>query len=472
MKKYIRRTIIIYLVYLLLTGVLIFLYFENDPLLQADNPGIESYWSETTGPDQVVLIDDRSDAWLSRMYLIENAEETLDIAYYTIYKGTSGELFYASLLEAADRGVQVRILLDGLFHNLNGPYSGIKYALINHPNIELKFYEPLNLFKPWTLQNRLHDKYIIMDKELVLMGGRNIGDGYYIDDYDGARVYDRDIIIINGDKDNFNNSVVKDIVAYYDLLWEYEFSSYPVKKLNSLQKKLGSKKEAYLRGQLAEFRDKNPAMFTQTIDWRSRAVSTNKITLISNSISRLNKDPRILREAGRIIGDAESVFILSPYIIPTKQMLKYIDFEELRDTEISILTNSLASSPNYPGIAGQINKRKQAVDFATYFYEYQGDGSIHAKLMIIDDRSSLIGSFNIDARSCFLSTESMVFIDSKDFNQLLKNSIEDLKKEALLVGEDYSYVKNPLVEEREVPIFKGIIVGFLRVFAYFIDFLL
>ncbi|MGB4372041.1 MAG: hypothetical protein WBI93_00545, partial [Halanaerobiales bacterium] len=88
------------------------------------------------------------------------------------------------------------------------------------------------------------------------------------------------------------------------------------------------------------------------------------------------------------------------------------------------------------------------------------------------DRSSLIGSFNIDARSCFLSTESMVFIDSKDFNQLLKNSIEDLKKEALLVGEDYSYVKNPLVEEREVPIFKGIIVGFLRFFVYFIDFLL
>ena len=209
---------------------------------------------------------------------------------------------------------------------MNGPYSGIKYALINHPNIELKFYEPLNLFKPWTLQNRLHDKYIIMDKELVLMGGRNIGDGYYIDDYDGARVYDRDIIIINGDKDNFNNSVVKDIVAYYNLLWEYEFSLLSREKVKfPAEKNLGSKKEAYLRGQLAEFRDKNPAMFTQTIDWRSRAVSTNKITLISNSISRLNKDPRILREAGRIIGDAESVFILSPYIIPTKQMLKYID---------------------------------------------------------------------------------------------------------------------------------------------------
>lgn len=472
MKKYIRRTLIIYFIYLITTGALIFLYFEDDALLYTYNPGIESYWSETTGPDQVVLIEDWNDAWLGRMYLIENAEGTLDISYFTVYKGVTTEAFFASLLEAADRGVQVRILLDGIFHNLRGSYKGIKYALVNHPNIELKFYEPLNLLKPWTLQNRLHDKYIIADNKFVMMGGRNIGDEYFLPAYDGERVYDRDIIIINGDKENYDDSVIKDIKEYYEMLWKNDFSCYPVKRLNFIQKNLGKRKEVHLREQLAELRDKFPELFEEAVDWRARAVAANKISLITNPLTRFNKEPRILMEIGRLVENTESISILSPYIIPTKQMLKYINMSALEDTEITVITNSLASSPNYPGIAGQINKRERIADFVTYLYEYQGDGSIHAKSIILDERSSLIGSFNIDARSSFLSTESMVLIDSEEFNGLLRKSFNDLKEKSLLVGEDYSYVENPSLEARKVPIFKGILVGFLRIFAYFIDFLL
>ena len=54
------------------------------------------------------------------MDIIENAEETLDISYYTIHDGISTDIFLGSIIEAADRGVQVRFILDGIFHHLKG----------------------------------------------------------------------------------------------------------------------------------------------------------------------------------------------------------------------------------------------------------------------------------------------------------------------------------------------------------------
>ncbi len=58
----------------------------------------------------------------------------------------STKIFLGSILEAADRGVEVRILLDGIFHNLKGELKDTIYAFSNHPNIQLKFYEPFNFF--------------------------------------------------------------------------------------------------------------------------------------------------------------------------------------------------------------------------------------------------------------------------------------------------------------------------------------
>lgn len=58
-----------------------------------------------TGQDRVELIEDGYDSFLSRINLIENAEESLSIAYYTIHEGVSREIGFGKILEAADRGV-------------------------------------------------------------------------------------------------------------------------------------------------------------------------------------------------------------------------------------------------------------------------------------------------------------------------------------------------------------------------------
>ncbi|WP_139364936.1 phospholipase D-like domain-containing protein [Sutcliffiella halmapala] len=54
------------------------------------------------------------------MDLIDNAEERIDITYHSIQDGVAASLFFTSLLEAACRGVQVRVILDGMFHHVRG----------------------------------------------------------------------------------------------------------------------------------------------------------------------------------------------------------------------------------------------------------------------------------------------------------------------------------------------------------------
>lgn len=89
---------------------------------------------------------------------------------------------FSSLLEAADRGVKVQILVDGLYGTLHMEGNPIFYAAGTNPNIEIKFYNIPNPLKPWTINGRMHDKYLLVDDKLLLLGGRNTFD-YFLGEY-------------------------------------------------------------------------------------------------------------------------------------------------------------------------------------------------------------------------------------------------------------------------------------------------
>ncbi|MDQ2086586.1 phospholipase D family protein [Herbivorax sp. ANBcel31] len=464
--KCLRKILVFYLIYALITGAGFFLIHSNNDLKKED------FSHYNTGQDRVTLIEDRYNSGLSRINLIENSQKTLDIAYYTTHSGDARQIFFGSILEAADRGVHVRILLDGIFHNLIGSSKDIQYALVNHPNIELKFYEPLSVLKPWTWNNRLHDKHIIVDNEFAMIGGRNIGDKYYLKDYNSP-VYDRDVLIINTDTDNISKSVISDMKDYFNTLWRHEYSKNAIDNLKDSQAAKGSKKEKYLKQYINSLKVDHPEYFVFDMDWHDLSVPADKISFIHNPITRLNKAPWVLSEIGKLMAEAEeSVFIQSPYIIPTNQMLKHLDIEAILSAQTTILTNSYASSPNYFAMAGYKKNRKNIANNIDYLYEYQDNGSLHAKSYIIDNKISLIGTFNFDARSSFLSTESMIVVHSEEFSQILMSEIDELTKKSLQVAKDYSYEENPYIKPLEVSRTKLAIINILFVITYFFDFLL
>ncbi len=472
--KYIKYIICFYIIYALVFGAIIFGFYKPKDSQYLGTHPVERFFGEGIGQDRVALIEDRYYSGLVRVNLIENAEETLDISYYTIHDGISTDIFLGSILDAADRGVKVRFILDGVFHHLEGDLKDVIYAFTEHPNIELKFYEPFDMLKPWTMNNRLHDKFIIADNNIALIGGRNIGDEYFAkDDANIAVVNDRDALILNTDERDYSNSVISQIEEYFNLVWDHDYSVYPKENLSNRQITKGEQKTEDLRDRLEALRNNYPEAFENNFNWEEKTFPTNKITLVHNPIQRLNKEPWVYYELTNLAKNSkESILIQSPYIIPTKNMLKVLDMDRIGAENIDILTNSLYTSPNPFAISGYMNHREKIVDNSTNVYEFQGSGSIHAKSYIFDNRISAVGSFNFDSRSSYLSTETMVIIDSKEFAKDLEEEIGKYIGSSLKVGEDYSYISDPLVKEENVPLMKSIIQKIFSVIIYFFEFML
>ncbi|MGF7186659.1 putative cardiolipin synthase [Desulfitispora alkaliphila] len=455
---FIGKGLLVYIAYAFITGVLFFaIPVPNDTgYSEIVNP--DRFYAEEQGPDHVVLLEDSYLAGLARINIIENAQETIDVAYYTIWRDTTAKVFFGALIEAADRGVKVRVLLDGIFHNLTGDLQDMRYAMLVHENIELKFYEPLNLLMPWTFNNRLHDKYIVVDEDIAMIGGRNIGDRYFFAEPENM-VSDRDVLILN-EKQNGGEqeSVVFDMNDYFEAQWEHKYSKYPRRQVNerAMDKAEAARVESDRFMELA--RAKNPQYFDSNIDWLSMAVPTRKISFIHNPMDRMSKEPWVLMEIAALMEKAnESIFIQSPYVVPTRAMLRYLPLENLEASSI-ILTNSPASNPNVFATAGYLNNKGNVKKFADMLFEYSGNGSLHAKTYVIDERISVVGSYNVDARSTFLSTESMVVIDSPEFASVLKEEVLDLIEKS----------STP----KELSFGKKVLLGVTRVLVYFFGFML
>lgn len=466
--KIAKRLLLSYFIYCLVTGVLFFAFFK--PVSTIDTRSDESLFptSLQTHDERVVLIEDGTDALRIRLDLINSAQETLDITYYSMQGGDTVELFYASLIEAANRGVSVRFLIDGFFHHIS---RTDRHLLTSHPNISVAFYEPFNWRKPWTWHNRLHDKFMIADQQKALIGGRNIGDKYFgLPSGQKETSYDRDVLIINKG-DNGGKNVIRQMSSYYNALWLHEFTN--IQQPRRVSSRRDSKiKERYhqLLQTYQHYQSTEPELFEHEINWLERSHPVEQIYFVHNSIDRGYKQPYIWHELLTLANQAnESLLIQSPYIIPSKPMRQALREVDFLTEDAFLLTNGLAASPNVMAHSGYRNHRQRLIDLPVHLYEYLGpDRSLHTKSMVIDQRTSVIGSFNIDARSTYLNTESVVIIDSPE----LAEEIHDIVANRYLANSVKVDEVKSKTNETNVSFFKHLIVFVLRGVAKGIEFLI
>lgn len=449
----------LYLVYALITGVLIFALPVTKSTAYQSNIDTQRFYGSAEGSDRVVLLDDPALAALARHDLIDNAEHTIDVAYYSLHRDHSAKALFGALIEAADRGVTVRILLDGMAHGMTGSLTAVRYAVMEHENMELKLYEPFDFLRPWTWNNRLHDKYIIADKRSGIIGGRNVGIRYF-DPNSDRLVKDRDALIFNQSQTNSEDSVLYQLKDYFDYQWNHEYTQDATIPLRLMAQRLSSSGRAKTEQTIREVRKAADLYYDDLFDWESLAIPTRNITLIHNPVDRFNKEPWVLMELAALMRETEKqIVIQTPYVIPTYAMGRYLPDEPI-PADIVLLTNHPAAraNTNLLATAGYLNKKLIVENAVDHLYEYYSYASIHAKTFIFDQALSVVGSFNLDARSSFLSTESMVVIDSPEFTEILEESILDTIEEGL-------------ADPKLSPL-RGIGIGMLRVVVLFLGFLL
>ena len=166
------------------------------------------------------------DAFVARMALAEAAERTLDLQYYIFHDDFTGKLILNAALEAAERGVRVRILVDDT--TAKGRDAGIA-VLSSHPLIEVRVFNPSAgrssaawLFNAASdfdrINHRMHNKMFVADNQAGVVGGRNIGDEYF-GAREGVNFADLDLLAVG--------PVVQDLSRSFDGYWNSEWA-YPI----------------------------------------------------------------------------------------------------------------------------------------------------------------------------------------------------------------------------------------------------
>lgn len=408
--------IVLFLFYTLTGGLLVYYIRPADP-----GPAVMAKWTTVSGDGEYVsLVEDRRDGYDYRLRMIEDATKSLDVAYYNIDDGVTTRAVLGGLIAAADRGVKVTIVLDGIFAGIKDDLEPFIEICDSHPDMELVYYEPFNVIKPWTFNNRLHDKFIIADGQAYLTGGRNIGDRFLQEGFEKKKaVEDRDIYV----KSSREDGSAAQMEEYFRQLKDSPYSA--EKKLKGRKKDQAEAER--LKKELLE--DNRKALVSENIesyDIEKPLIKVSSIKLVHNPIMSLNKKPVILKTLGSYGNDARKIKCQSPYIDLTNMMRYFVADDDLNPRKVTAYTNSIAASPNPAAIAGYEVVRNWMLKKGYTIYEYKGPDSIHGKSFIFDEDISAVGSFNLDNRSSFLSTETVAIIDSPEFASQLNKAMDDI----------------------------------------------
>lgn len=405
------------------------------------------------GESGFILLDSGLNAFVARIILADLAEKSLDLQYYLFHDDLVGGLLAYKLLEAADRGVRVRLLLDDM--GLEGRDLAIA-RLNSHPNIEIRVFNPFTrgmlravqmLSRFGSVTRRMHNKSFTVDNSVTVVGGRNIGNEYFEADPDLA-FGDLDVITIG--------PVVKDVSASFDAYWNSDLA-YPISTLKKnitgetleelrpqwdalMQEKQGSRYVAALKSSDLVDRIKKGTIQYQ---WGEAVLIADKPEKISDTVQKADNYlvPRLTAYLGKTDFELD---ILSAYFVPGSEGVKFLKSLVQRGVRVRILTNSLSSNDVTLVHAGYARYRREMLRAGIELYEVDkkttrrerkgkkesaGSGSktsLHAKTFIVDRKAMFVSSFNFDPRSIYENTEIGVLFKSRALAEPMADKFNDL----------------------------------------------
>ena len=402
------------LLYLIYAGVSMLI----PPLFHHKLPENYSFVSDKPASknEKALCIDDNREALVWRLRLIEEAKEELVISTFDWAMDDSGKDVTAAIIQAANRGVRVRLIVDGMNSFLKLRTNPYFHALIGIPNVEAKFYNPINLLVPWKWNYRLHDKYFIADDYIYILGGRNLNN-LFLGDYPGHRNYDRDILVC--EEEYTEDTSLASLYAYFDKVWNSGSSV-------TQKPRRGKAAEAAL-AELTEryetLKTAYPEAYTE-VDWAGVTHPVGAIRLLTNPINAGNKDPECWAEVLKLMDGGKDISIQTPYLVCNKTMFKGLTDLCTEDSKVRLAINAPESGANPFGCTDYLNKKKDILASGMDVYTYAYNASMHTKTILVDESVCLVGSFNIDMRSVYIDTEMMLYIDDKDFNEHLRGDAQ------------------------------------------------
>lgn len=400
------------------------------------------------------LIDSNEDGLRWRLALIDSARQSIDIQYYLWYGDAAGRLLVKRLIDAADRGVKVRVLVDDLNTAIQTATSvslrdKVAAWMDKHPNVQVRVFNPWkkrdlaariseSIYEMKRVNQRMHNKAMIVDNQAVILGGRNFGDEY-MGLNSTFNFHDLDVLGIG--------PVARQTSTIFDTFWNSEWSM-PVwaLKIPITPTEQAEGREILLKlitnvESLARF-PLPPQSWSAEIAALPRRwhIGTSKVYSdlpTDGTIHQL----MIEKTLALLASPQRELLVVNAYIIPTERGMETLRTLRNRGVSTRILTNSLASQ-DVPAVNSHYKPwRKPILEAGAELYEMRHDAAIqpllsdtppthakfmglHSKAMVIDREEVFIGSMNLDPRSALVNTEMGVVIRSRGLAEALAKLIE------------------------------------------------
>jgi putative cardiolipin synthase len=409
--------------------------------------------AEAAHPDQsgFRLVREGPEAFAIRARTALVAGRSLDVQTYIWHTDLTGQYLAVRLLEAADRGVKVRLLVDDLdARDHNYGYA----ALDAHSNISVRMFNPFKsragsvsfMFEAMgsfsRINRRMHNKSWIADNRIAIVGGRNLGDEYF-GASDEVNFVDLDFAMVG--------PIVRDAAASFDRYWNSPLA-YPMNvlapeavtpaALATLRRVAAAAAQATEQsGYARELRSRDAIQRLVAGDWpmqwsrNYRFVSDDPLKALGKQEAPSGSD--VLEMLAPLIrGSNSEVTIISPYFVVGDVATEFLVGVDRAGSDVRVLTNSLAANDVAMVYGGYSQSRKPLLEGGVELWELKptpgskmkssmfgsSGASLHTKALAVDNTITFVGSYNLDPRSTSLNCEQGIFVE----NSAITAQLEDI----------------------------------------------
>lgn len=394
----------------------------------------------------VRILSNNDEAFSARLQSIRHAQKWIAIQTYLWHDDDDGRTLFAELLAAADRGVEVYLLIDDM--DVRG--NDFVLALVDqHPRIKIRLFNPFQwrwsgvhalvevLWRGSFLNHRMHNKAWIVDGLFAIVGGRNIGSAYF-------RQQVQQQPESSGHFVDLDAAMVGQIaVSVEAAFWQYWRSprSVPIQRLRRMRRAA----KAWLHHPWIQQLRQLPTLRAALqhgggecqADWfdPEHYVWENELQYVADdpqkgSAGKSSQAEVVAALAFHLARTQQRLRIISPYFIPGTAGVDMLAALVARGVQVQILTNSLASNDVLLAHAGYAKFRADLLHAGVELFELKATpklrmrlgssrASLHTKAMLFDQAQGFIGSFNLSARSANINTESGIFIKNDELSAQL-----------------------------------------------------
>ncbi|MGL5648480.1 MAG: cardiolipin synthase [Clostridium sp.] len=350
--------------------------------------------SRYTSRNEVKVFDRGEDKFKSLLEDIKNAKKYINIQYYIFKKDSIGSEIIEALEKKLEEGVEVRLLVDAMgsrgmtkkklkrFLELGGEFAVFFPGILPHINTRVNY--------------RNHRKIVVIDGEYGYVGGFNVGDEYLGRDKKIGNWRDTHIRI--------RGNAVIDLNERFVLDWCYASN----KEITELDKFI-------YEGDLNSG-DVGIQIVTSGPDHNEEYIKNAYVKMITNA--------------------KRNIFLTTPYFIPDDTMIESLRIAALSGVEVKII---IPGEPDHKFMAWAASSYIGELLEAGVRVFYYENGFVHAKVLVVDEMVSSIGTANMDIRSFRLNFEVNSFIYDEEISSKVVKSFErDLTESREISVKEYN----------------------------------